>query len=260
MTGPRTVLALGTMAALLFIDANYMVLFAQSDILHLATWFELLVFGMQFVKTGLALGLREFRDGGAAILVDLYGVEILLMPVLLLSVFVVGPAPVGSLLNELLRGWMVGVAFTGLPYAAYRLGRSMLRSGALPNVLPPSVLAAEFGVLFVNASASAAKSQTGLVGVADFALLGKGTITSGSPAIFAALTAAYVCLLLYAVLGLESKLVLSRNRALTMAALATGATLAWVFAFSPFSLPGVLILFPPSVAVAGISWWFGHGR
>jgi hypothetical protein len=260
MTSAKTVVSLSAVGALVFIDANYVVAFAQSDILHYAAWFETLVFAMQFVKVGLALGVKELRNGGPAMMVDLFGAELLLMPVFLAAIFVVGVAPIGSLLNQLVRGWMVGVTFAGLPYAAYRIGRTMLRSGPLGSVLPSAIMAAEFGVLLVNATDSAAKAQTGLAGVADFALLGKGVIYSANQSVFGALAVVYLSLLLYAVLGMDTMAKLNRNRALAMGAIATGSTLAWIFAFSPFMLLPVEVLLPPSAAVAGISWWMARGH
>lgn len=256
---PKTALSLAAVGGLLLIDSSYAVYFVQSDILRLATWLELLVFGAQFVKTAFALGVRRLRDGSSALLVDIYGAELLAIPAFLAAIFVVGVGPVGALLNQLIRGWMVGVACAGLPYAAFRLGRSMLRSAPLTSVLPSSVVAAEFGVLFVNAASSAAKSHSGLAGVADFALLGRESITSGNIAIFAALADIYAALLLYAVLGMNTSLVLSKGRGLVISAMATGVTLACIVAFLPLS-GSMLMLLPPSVVVAGVSWWVGRGH
>ena len=256
---PKTALSLAAAGGLLLIDSGYAVYFIQSDILRLATWLELLVFGAQFVKTAFALGVRRVRDGSAALLVDVYGAELLAIPAFLAAILVVGVEPVGALLNQLIRGWMVGVACAGLPYAAFRLGRSMLRSAPLTSVLPSSVAAAEFGVLFVNAASSAAKSHTGLAGVADFALLGRESIASASLPIFAALTDVYAALLLYAVLGMSTNFSLNRGRGLAVSAVATGVTLACTVAFLPWS-GSMLMLVPPSVAVAGVSWWVTRGH
>lgn len=260
MIGARTAVPLAAVGSLAFIDANYVYLFMQSNILNQATWFELLVFGVQFVKTGFALVLKDFRDGNPALLVDLYGAEFLLLPVLLPLIFVIGVAPVGGLLNEMIRGWMVGVAFAGLPYAAFRIGRSMLRSGALSAVLPSTIMSAEFGVLFVNATGSAVRSQSGLVGVANFALLGKGTIASGDPAVFGALAVAYVSLLIYAVMGFESKMTLDATRVLEMGAAGTAATLVLLYALAPLMLPVVFVLLPPTMFIAVASWWYTRAR
>ncbi|MDG6985335.1 MAG: hypothetical protein JRM73_01130 [Nitrososphaerota archaeon] len=260
MIGPKTAVSLAAVGALGFIDANYVYLFLHSNILNQATWFELLIFGVQFVKTGVALAFKDFRDGDPALLVDLYGAEFLIIPVAFALIFVVGAAPVGALLNELIRGWMVGVAFAGLPYAAYRIGRSMLRSGTLSTVLPSAIMAAEFGVLFVNATSSAVASQSGLIGVADFALLGKGTIASGDPWVFGALSVLYASLLIYAVMAFESRVTLSATRALEMGAAGTGATLVLAYAFSPLALPIVFVLLPPTMFIAAASWWFTRAR
>jgi hypothetical protein len=260
MTRTRTVIAISAMGSLFFIDFNFLYFFLQSNVLNQASWFEMAVFGIQIVKTGFALALRSFRDGKPALLVDLYGAEALLIPVILAVSLVAGPTSVEPFLNELIVGWAVGVALAGLPYATFRLGKSMLHQGALRAVLPSSILVAEFGVLFANAAASAFRSQTGLVGVANYALLGEGTIASSDPAVFGALSVTFVSLLLYAVLGVESKFALSRNRALSMAALGTVASLALLVSFMPLSFPAVLILLPPTITVATVTWWFTRAR
>ncbi|MDG6902547.1 MAG: hypothetical protein JRM80_11405 [Nitrososphaerota archaeon] len=263
MTRTNLAVAIAAAAGLLALDVSLAASFLQSDILRLASSFELAVFGAQFVKTVLVLGVKRIRNGGPSLAVDIYGAEALAMPVLLAASFAVGLGPVGSLLTQLFLGWMAGVAFAGLPYAAFRIGRSMARSAPLSSVLPAAVATSEFGVLFVSAAATAAKSHTGLAGVAGIAvsaLLGRGSVVSGGALTFAALADVYGSLLLYAVLGLGAGVMLSRVRGLAMSVAATAVTLVWVFALLPLAGTPIILLLPPSIAVAGVSWWIARGQ
>lgn len=256
----KGIVPLATAGGLIFIDSYFVVAFLGSNILALATGFEVIVFLMQLVKTVLAVALKDIREGGIALLIDLYGVDLLLLPVLLAAIFFLGPGPVGSVLNQLLRGWMVGVAFFGLPYTAYRLAVEMRRSGTLATVLPSGVIAAEFGVILTNATGSASAAHTGIAGIVDFTFRGKGSVLSQEPGVFVALSVVYVSLLVYAALALNTRLVINRARALILASFATGAGAVWVWALARFSLPVLVVFLPPTLSIAGAAWWFGRGR
>lgn len=265
----NSMVSLAAMGALLLIDLNYVAAFARSDILQAATRIELAVFLLQLAKTAVILGWKRLREAGTAVLVDVYGAEVLLIPVLLVASFFVRPLAIDAAVSQLIRGWLAGAPFFALPFVAYRLRRTMVRSGSLPNVLPTGIVAAEFGVLLANSSVSAAAGNTGLAGVAAFVSL-NGVSAVDSPYIFVSLTVLYASLLVYAVLGLDSGAEVDRNKALALGALATGLSLAWVtafaslsfgpFSFAPLYLETTLIYALPTFAVAGFAWWFARAR
>lgn len=248
-------MAYATTGGLLFVDLNFLAVFALSGILRSATQIELLVFSLQVVKIFFVIGVKRLRESGPALIVDLFGAELLLLPLLVAMDLFAGLGELSSVLSQLLTGWMVGVACVGLPYAAFKIGRSMMRSASLASVLPTSVVVSELSVLFANASFAAAASQTGVAGVAEVAFLGRGSAFSGSPLNFLALIAVYISLLLYAVVGMDAKVVIDGPKALVLAVLATSASVALAVLFSLFSLPLALAYIPPTVAIVSASWW-----
>jgi hypothetical protein len=256
----KTALSLAAACGLLVIESNYAAYFVLSDILSRATWLELLVFGVQFVKTGSVLATRRLRDGSPALLIDIYGAELMSVPVLVVAALVVGEGQAGATLGQLVQGWVAGVSCAGIPLVVFRLGRGMLGSAPLASVIPTTIVTAEIGVLFANAALSAAKAGTGLAGVAEAALLGKGSIESGNLLVYAALADVFASLLIYAVLGMNSNPIVDVRKGLATAAGATGITLVWVFVFSVLPLSSTLVMLPATLAVGGTAWWFGRGR
>jgi hypothetical protein len=254
----KSVVALAAMGALLTIDLNYMVAFAHSYILAKSTMIELAVFWLQFAKTIMVLVVKRLRHAGQALLVDIYGAELLLIPAVLLSAFFVGPRAVGSFLSQLIGGWIVGVLFFGLPFVAYRLRGSIAGSGSLPTLLPSGIVAAELSVMLANASGRAAGSQVGLSDLLTMAAQNNGLGVPENLTVFAALCVLYASLLVYAVLGLGSGYAVDRNRALVVGTLATGSSLVWFLLFSTFSLGDIVVYSFPTFVIAGTVWWYAH--
>ena len=260
MKRDRAALAVALAGALLFIDANSILAFARSDILQQATSLELLVFSIQVAKALAVLGVKRLRESSPAFIIDVFGADFLLIAALVVTQLFTGVAALASLSDQLLMGWIAGVAIAGLPYAAYRLGRSMLRSGSPSSLLPTAVVVAELSVLFANAASSAATSNAGLAGVSSLTFSGRGTALSGSTAVFVALAAVYVSLLLYTVTGMDTGLSINRNRALGFAILGTTASAALAASTPSLSLPLTLAYLPPTVAVVTVSWWLTRAR
>jgi len=260
MTGARTAVTLTTIGALFYIDARFVSVLLGSGVILSATGFELLVFGMQATKTLAVMMLKDLRAASLPVLIDFYGAELLSMPVLVILNLYVGGGVFATLVGQLVTGWVAGIAVGALPFAIYRLGRSMLRSGSLSMVIPWCVVLSEVGILFLNASTAAAANGGGLAEVANFVFVLKVETAQVDPSIFAALAALYVALLLYAALGLDTVLKISRTTALSFALAASLASLAWFESFSTFPLPVVLIYLPPTVAIVAFSWWYARAR
>jgi hypothetical protein len=254
----KSVVSLAVMGALLTIDFNYVIAFAHSYILAKSTMIELAVFWLQFAKTILVFAVKRLRRASQALLVDIYGAELLLMPAILLSTFFIGPQAVGSFLSQLIGGWIVGVLFFGLPFAAYRLRGSIAGSGSLSTLLPSGIVVAELSVMLANASGSAAAARVGLSDLITMAAPSTGLGLPEDLAVFAALCVLYASLLVYAVLGLGSGYAVDRNRALVVGTLATGSSLVWFLLFASSSLGGIVVYSVPTFVIAGTVWWYAR--
>jgi hypothetical protein len=256
----RAAVALVALAPILLIDFGFVVAFAQSDILSQATTLGLIVFFLQFGKTAVILGLNRLRTASMALLVDIYGAELLSIP-FLLSAFLLFPLSIlPQAVNEIVGGWIAGVSVAGLIYVAVRLGIGIFRSESLTTVIPLGLVATELGVVLTDGVLAASKAHTGLGGVAASAYLQRGNAPQNSPLVFVAVAFVYLSLLLYAVIGWDVNQIFRRNTALSLAAAATIASAAIVYSVSFVLLPIDLVLIPPTLAAIGSGWWIGRGK
>ena len=260
MTTFRSTVPYLAAGGLLLIDARFIIAFALSGLVASATPLELALFVLQIAKTATVLGLRPLRMASPAILVDLYGADLFLLPALLAAIPLVGVPFATAASYDVIRGWTAGVAFAGLPYAAFRLGRGMLRSSSLAATVPAGIIASELSILMANATLGAAAAKTGLTGVVDSFLRGSGTIPLADPVALGGMAVVYASLLAYAVLGLEVPRAIDGNRGLLAGLLSTAAAAALALGTSRLPFPPALLFIPPTLAMAAATWWFARGR
>jgi hypothetical protein len=260
MRTAQVAIALTAAVAVLYVDVGLLVFFAQSDILLKATGLELLFFFAQFVKLAVVLAFKRLRYASTALMVDVYGAEMLLLPVILASYVAFHPAGLLEATNQMVQGWIVGVAVTGLLYSAFRLVRGMMRSDRLTTVLPLGLVSVELGVLLTEGTETASKAHSGLRGVAVSAFLQGGGTSAASPWLFGAVGVVYVSLLLYALVGWDLEQMTDRNRALLLGAAATLASAALVYFLPSLPLAIDFVLVPPTLAVMASSWWITRGK
>lgn len=260
MKGTQAAVALSTIAPLLFIDANFIRVLVGSGILAKATTLELVVFSLQFGKSGVLVAFGRFRAASMAFLVDVYGAELLVLPVLLIVYLAFHVPGMPQLAVEVVRGWIVGVSIAGLLYSAARLGIGMVRSESLTTVMPLGMVTVELGVLLTGGTSAASAAHAGLAGVATFTFFQRGSVSAASPYVFAAVAVVYVSLLLYGVLGWDPQQSVERNRAIALAAGATAAAAALIYSASLTLLPIDLVVIPPTLAAVASAWWIAHGN
>lgn len=253
-------LPLLTVGALLFIDAQFMARFVGSGILVFATSFEAFIFSLEVAKTAFFFAVKSLRKASVAVLVDIYGAELLLLPVLLVVNFYLHNGAIPGVVDQLVQGWLVGMAFGGLPFAGYRVGAGMADDAKLSTVLPAGMVSAELGVLLIDGAESAARENTGLIGVLNFALHGSGGASTIDPLVFAGTAAVYVSLLLYALLDPNSEPPVDPVKALALGAAATLLATGWSVALSSLSLALDLVFVPPTIGMAVASWWVARGK
>lgn len=247
-------------AALLFIDAQYMVEFVRSGIIDPAVGFVTFVFLLQVAKTVVIFVFRDLRNAKAAILVDIYGAELLLLPALLVGYLFFDVAVMQRLSDQMLQGWLTGAAFGALPLVAYRVVRGMLKGARLTEVLPTGIVSTELGILLHDGVVSATRAHTGLKGVLDFTLTGNGGRLAASPETFVAAATVYISLLLYALVGRNLDPPPDLTKALALGGGATLLAAAWVVALSSSSLAMEVVFVPPTLGMATVTWWMTHGK
>lgn len=258
MRGVRLAVPVATAVAILFIDFDYVGVLVFSGILAATTWLELLIFGLQFGKTAAFLTIRDMRQASLPVLIDLYGTDLAVLPLLVIAYFAFDSRLILTAASQLFIGWIAGVAPAAMAYSAYRIGKMMSRSRPLSAVLPSSFVAAEVGVLFLSSANSAAALQSGLEGVVRSVIVTQGGNAVASVPILVSLGIVYVSTLLYATLGLGAKAVARANQALLLAVLATFFTGGYVLAFGSFTPVVVFILLPPTFTIVGVLWWAGR--
>jgi hypothetical protein len=258
--GVGAAIPLSVTAALLFIDFRLAAALVGFDIFARATTLELFIFVLQLGKTAAAFVVKELREASPGVLVDYYGADLFVLPLLVGAYLFTRDATVLGAFSQVMNGWVIGVAFAALPFAAYKVGGAMFRSGDVSYVVPSGVVATELGLFFASATSSAVGAHGGLTAIVTSALMGHGGGSASDPGFFAALTVIFVSLLLYAVLGWAESSKVAARPALVIAVLATVACAGWIFASSPFSLPLPYVLLPPTLAIVAVSWWIGRAQ
>src|SRR5215831_18810143 len=93
--------------SLSYIDIHYMAVFASSDILQLASGLELFIFWLQVGKVGAIILVPRLRNARTSLLVDIFGAEILILPVLAVTSVYLGSGKIPVVALELFKGWVV---------------------------------------------------------------------------------------------------------------------------------------------------------
>lgn len=255
----RVVVPISTAAALLFIDFEIAANMVRFGVLGSATTLELVVFGLQVAKTVSAFLVKRLRRAGPGVLVDIYGAELMALPLLGAAYLFANDSGALALGTQILDGWMVGAALAGLPFVAYRIAAAMHRGGELKFVVPAGIMAGGLGGVLASAEVSGVGPQTGMAGLAKAALVGHGT-SALSPQLFGALAVIYASLLLYSVLGSAEGPKVAIRPGLLVGAAATFACAGAIVAFGDIALAPRFALLVPAVVIVGAGWWIGRAK
>jgi hypothetical protein len=247
-----------TLGALLVIDLDFAGTVATSGMFAQATAVELIVFAVQIGKTGAILSLKRARNAGFATILDIYGIDVILLPTLLVAFLWTGYEWLPGLLEQIILGWVIGVAMGAFFLASLKTATSMLGAQGLTKVIPLCLATAESGIQFANSATAAASSGGGFDAVMKAALTGRGLLPIASPPLLVDLGAVYILLLLYSTLTWDPGRALLQPRQIFIAVLATGGTAASVVLGSYLSVALPLMLIPPALAIVAVTWVIGH--
>lgn len=244
--------------ALLAIDLDYVWTLAASGVFSQATWIELLVIGVGVVKTGAMFAFGRLRAAGVAVVLDIYGAELLLLPFVAIAYALFGFAYAPAFVSQLVIGWVIGASTGGLAFTAFRIGRSMFRSEGLAKVIPLAMVSSEAGLLFVNSAVAAGAPGGSIDTIIRSAATGYGAISVTAP-IYFDFAALYVLLLLYATMRSGGTLAYGPKYVLA-AVVATAVTAAWAVAGPQLVAVAPTYRFvPPALAIVAVSWVLGYG-
>jgi hypothetical protein len=260
MNGTRSAISVAATGAFLVIDYQLVAALARFDLLSQATTLELAIVALQLAKTAAAFGIRRLREASPGFLVDYYGAELLVLPLLAVGFFFTRDTGLLDILNQLIGGWMTGAAFASFPFVAYKVGESMYRSTGLAEVVPAGIVTTELGLLFANAANTAADEHLGLAGIITVALVRHGGELTLSPVDFGVLAVVFLSLLLYSAYAWARPPGVALRPALAMALAATLGCAGWVFASSLVTTTLSFVLVPPTVVILALSWWLGRAR
>lgn len=258
MRWARAVLPVIVVASLGFIDVQFVISVAKESVLIQATTLELAVFGLQICKTVAAFVARPLRNGSLGLLVDYYGAEVLLLPIPALGYLLTNDVAVVSFMGQLIIGWLAGAAFAILPFAIYRIGVAMYRSGDVSAVVPVGIVAAEVALQFAGSGIPVGAG--GLRGVLSSALLNQGAPALYQGPDLVAMMAILVALFLYTLLRKQELPRAAVDLALAVGIAAVLGSIGWVFASSSITDSFQLAMVAPTVAIVGVVWWVGRAK
>jgi len=260
-TGPVLAFVVGSALASLYLRSVLIVV--ASGYLANAGSFQVGMIILQILKLVVILSFRRLRDANMVMIFDLFSVELLLLPVLVLANLLTGDNSVAGFEYALFSTWPLGLAMVFVPFAAYRVTRGVLRDELPSSVIPGAVLVtglAAYSAQVVSATPSNAAT-------ADFtrALVG-GFISSAGifaplsldPIIALTLPVLYVSLATYAAIG-RTPTGAGFGPALLIALFSSFVVLLWTV--TVVSIPGSVLLFAvPTFGLLGVVWWSGRGE
>jgi len=254
----RIVIAASAVAVLSWFAITYGAELLSSGLLWTAPWLTGFIFAVQLLKTTVMLAWKELRGASPAVVVDLYGADLLVIPVLAAGNAVYGVTAIPAILLQIFTGWIAGVALGGLIYASYRIGRSMLNSGELKTIIPGSLLVAEIGLVFFGSARDAEAAGKGMGGFVQAVLGGSVSLSTYGVYVIAGLGVLFASLAAYAAIGANWNSLTETNLSLLFASLSVMAVLGCSVMVSTLGLPMTFAFGLLTVAAVSVSWWAGH--
>ncbi len=229
---------------------------------------EVTILAIQLAKLLAIFALPRLRRAGSPLIFDIFGIDLLILPVLTLLYLGVGdPIFVRAIVN-FIAIQPVAVALVIPIYMIYSSARWLLQGGPLSTILPFASLA--FGTLLFLWGAASTTGQAGglsglfrigtnlLVGRASFSPDALSSLTSGGGLASGALL--YLGLIGYAVIDRDSRSVTSLAGVLLLAILGTLLGVGWTGGLSLITRDALIVLMGPTIAIVGLLWLFSRAK
>lgn len=250
-------------AALVSLYFRSLWLVAAQGFLANASTFQIGMILLQSLKLLVILSVKRLREANMLLVFDVFSLELLSLPFLVVAYLLSGYAPITGFEYGLFSTWPLGLALVFVPFAAFRVVRAMLRDGLLSSVFPGAVLVAGLAVF----SAQAVSTPAAQAGSADFTKDLVGGIVSSAgrisplgldPVTAVSLTVLFLCVVLYAAVG-RAQPEAGPGPALTVALLSSLLVLGWTV--SVVGLPGAILYFAlPTLMLVAAVWWSGREK
>ena len=256
-----TVLAAAAGAALVALYLRSLWLLVANGFLASAGAFQIAMILLQASKLIIVMSAQRLRDGNMIMIFDIFSIELLTLPILVLAGLLTGVSSFAGIEVALFSTWPLALAVVFVPFAAFRVARAMLSDGLPSEVVPGAVL-----VSGLTAFTGLVATVPGL-GTTDFtrALVGGFISSAGTisplaldPVTEAALPLLFTSIVVYAAIGRAAPGG-SMIPALILALVSTVIVLVWTAAV--ISVPGAVFYFiAPTFGLLAVVWWSGRGR
>jgi hypothetical protein len=218
---------------------------------------------LQTLKLAVILSFRRLREGNMVMIFDIFSIELLILPLLVLAGLLTGDTSISGLEFNLFSTWPLSLALAFVPFAGYRVVRGMKRDELASSVIPGAVLVTGLAAF----SAQVVSTPAAQAGSVDFtrALVGGLVSAAGTipplfldPVLAVALPVLYVSLVVYAAIG-RTPSGASLGPALLIALVSSLVVLLWTV--TVVSMPGAILYFGvPTFGLLAAVWWSGRGK
>ncbi|MDA4128609.1 MAG: hypothetical protein OK422_04045 [Thaumarchaeota archaeon] len=259
-TSVRLALAIGSGGAVLGLYGVFLVELISGGTFLPQTAFEYTILSFQLFKLAIIASIKRLREGSMAFLFDIFAVEMLVFPVLIVLALATGEGAYLGFAGSIFFVWPSAVLIVFPLISIYRFVRSVLRVGAPSGVLPTAI--SHFGLFaFVLGVVNSTSTSGGLAGLSKqliTALVSQASLPADVLSTETEATAAlalYVSLILYATWWREKRLEPKRLIALVVPLGGTLAATGWTLLVDSLIHNALLIFGVPTVVTAVALWW-----
>jgi len=252
---------LGSILPLLYIYLSFLNWYYHNPRFYPATTIEMTILATQVLRLLVVLAVPRFRRAKFLVVLDVFTLEILFVPALVVLTLVEGGLTYIAYAGQIIWAWPPAFMMVFIPFAIYKLGAKVRQVPPVSLTIPAAV--SIFVPLTYLAIATTTYTQfDGLMGISKLllaAIFGSILKPSVPAEVSTAGVSLYLVLIVYAVSqGREAPP--GRSGLLAFAVVGTVAAIGWETAARTFTGGEVLVFGVPALALAGVIWGVTRAR
>jgi hypothetical protein len=245
----------GCLLPLLYVYVSFIQWLYQNPRFFPANNVEMTILVTQVARTLIILAVPRFRRAGFLAVLDVFTIEILTVPVLVIISLGYGDASLLAVAGQIIWAWPPAFLIAFLPLSMYRLVSKMSQNPSLSLTIP-AITGIFVSLAFLASATTSYTSVDGLMGISKLvvaAIFGSIIKASIPYDVTAAGIALYLVLIVYAV-SQGNEAPAARGMLLVLAVVGAAAAIGWELAAGSFTGSDLLVFGLPAIVLAGLIW------
>jgi hypothetical protein len=221
---------------------------------------EIVILSTQVARLLVVAAIPRFRRVRFLAIVDVFSVEMLIVPILVILSLVEGTYFLTAA-GQIIWAWPPAFMISFMPFTMYKIA-SKMREGPTLSAMIPSVVAIFVSLTFLASATTSYTQFDGLMGISKLllaAIFGSILTPSIPQDVSVAGTVLYFVMIVYAVSqGREAPR--PRSGLLVFAVVGVVAAISWELAATSFTTSELWVFGVPALALVGIIWGVSHAR